>query len=128
MAWVWSSAGFDSSDRPDLVNAHQSHRAMLTAGLAGLPKVEEYSWRSVDSVACHKQRADQPEEPNVLEGSLADKLLQPCVVSARSHLHHPAHRSNVEAIPADFDKFVDQADFPVLACIRIGIPSCRKRR
>lgn len=90
--------GSISSDRSDLVNAHQSHHAMLAAGLAGLPKVEEYSWRSVDTVACRKRRADQPEEPNVLEGSLTDRLLQPGVVTARSHLQHPAHRSNVEAI------------------------------
>jgi len=58
------------SNRSNLVDAHQPHHAVLAAGLSDLPKVEEYSWCSVDTVACHKRRADQPQEPNVLEGSL----------------------------------------------------------
>ena len=100
------------SDRPDFVDAHQPHHAVLAASLAGLPKVEEYSWRSVDTVACRKRRADQPQEPNVLEGSLTDRLLKPSVEPAWSHLQHPAHRSNVEALAVGFDKFVGLRDLP----------------
>jgi hypothetical protein len=71
---------------------------MLAAGLAGLPKIEEYSWRSVDTVACCKRCADQPQKPNVLKGSLTGRLLKPGVVTARSYLQDSAHRSNLEAI------------------------------
>src|SRR5450631_1140960 len=98
------------SNRSDFVNAHQPHHAVLAASLAGLSKVEEYSWCSVDTVACRKRRADQPQEPNVLEGSLTDRLLKPGVVTGRSHLQHPAHRSNVEALSVGFDKFVGLMD------------------
>ena len=79
---------------------------------AGLPKVEEYPGRSVDTVACRKRGADQPQEPNVFEGSLTDRLFKPGVVPARSHLQHPAHRSNVEALAIGFDKFIGLTDLP----------------
>jgi hypothetical protein len=105
------------SNRSDFVNAHQPHHAVLAASLAGLAKVEEYSRRSVDAVACRKRGADQPQKPNVLEGSLTYRLLKPSVVTARSHLQHPAHRSNVEAIAVGFDKFVGLTDLP-RTCIR----------
>src|SRR5664279_2568698 len=74
-----------SSNRSDFVDAHQPHHAVLAASLAGLPKVEEYPGRSVDTVACRKRGAAQPQEPNVLEGSLTDRLFKPGVVPARSH-------------------------------------------
>ena len=92
------------SNRSDLINAHQPHYAVLAARLAGLPKIEEYSGRAVDTVACRKRRADQPQEPNVLDGSLTDEFLNPGVVPAWSHLQHPAHRSNVEPFAVGFDK------------------------
>ena len=97
------------SNRSDFINAHQPHHAVLAARLAGLPKIEEYSGRSVDTVACHKLRADQPQEPNVLNGSLTE---EPGVVPTWSHLQHPAHRSNVEPLAVGFDKFVDLRDLP----------------
>src|SRR5712671_4794168 len=104
--------GSISSDCSNLVNAHQSHHTVLAAGLSGLPKVEEYSGCSVDPVTRCERRADQPQEPNVLEGSLTDRLLKPGVVTARSHLQHPAHLTNLEAILVGFDKFVDLTDLP----------------
>src|SRR6266478_1427670 len=100
------------SNRSDLVDAHQPRHAVRAASLADLPKVEEYSGRSVDTVTCRKRGADQPQEPNVLEGSLTDRLLKPSVVPARSHLQHPAHRSNVEALAIGFDKFIGLTDLP----------------
>jgi hypothetical protein len=100
------------SNRSDFVDAHQPHDAVLAAGLAGLPEVEEYPGRSVDTVGCRKRRADQAQEPNVLKGSLTDRLLQPGVVTARSHLEHPVHRSNAEALAVGLDKFVGLTDLP----------------
>ena len=101
-----------ASSRSDFIYAHQPHHAVLAAGLAGLSKVEEYPWRSVDTVARRVRGADQPQEPNVFEGPLTDRLLEPGVVTARSHLKHPAHRSNIEAIAVGFYKFVGLTDLP----------------
>lgn len=97
----------------DFIHPHQPHHTVLAASLAGLPKVEEYSGRSVDTVACRERRADQPQEPKVFEGSLTDRLLKPGVVPTRCHLQHPAHRSNVEALVVGFNEFVSLSDLPV---------------
>jgi hypothetical protein len=125
MAWMPRYAGFDSLEPPDLINAHKPHYAVLAARLSGLTKVEEYPWGSVDTVACRMRGADQPEEPDVLEGPLTDRLLQPGVVTAGSHLEHSAHCSNVKAIAVGLYKFVGLTDLPVLAFARIGTPPRR---
>src|ERR1700683_1783449 len=70
-------------------------------------------------------RRGSTEEPIVLEGSPTDRLLQPGVVTARSHLEHRAHHSNVEALAVGFEKFVGLMVFPVLAFVRIGMPPRR---
>jgi hypothetical protein len=64
-----------ASNRPDFIYAHQPHHAVLAAGLSSLSKVEEYPWGSVDTVACRIRGADQPEEPNVLQGPPTDRSL-----------------------------------------------------
>ena len=77
LGWLGCAAVPDSiaSNRPDFIYAHQPHHAVLAAGLSSLSKVEEYPWGSVDTVACRIRGADQPEEPNVLQGPPTDRSL-----------------------------------------------------
>src|SRR5208282_789720 len=95
-----------ASHSSDLIDAHEPHHAVLAAGLASFPKIQEYPRGPVNAVACHMRRPDQSKQPNVLESPLAYRLLQPSVVTARSDFEHPAHCANVKALGVGLNKLV----------------------
>ena len=51
--------------RTELMLAHETSDAVLTAGFSGLPEIQEHAWCSVDPVAGNKGGPDQLQPPSL---------------------------------------------------------------
>jgi len=60
-----------------MVDAHESRDPMLTAGLSGLPQVQEHAGRAIDAVTGRERRPDQAKQPSVLLRVIRQWMLEP---------------------------------------------------
>jgi len=89
-----------------VVHAHKARDTMLAAGLARLTQVQEDARRAIDTLARNEGGADQAKEPGVLLRALRDRLPEPVVVPARSHVENPAHRIHGVLVSVGLDELI----------------------
>ena len=104
-----------------LTLAHQARDAVLTAGLAGLPQVQEDARGAVDALTRRERRTDQAEQPGIFLGPARGRVREPLVVSARGHAEDATH--GLHTVPVSMglmNAYVDRTR-PVLSFVDIGI-------
>lgn len=96
----------------DLVRTHDARDAVLAAGFACLSKIQEYSGRSIDAMACAVRSANQPQQPCILNGSVGERLALPSVVSSACHIQEPAHSLDIAFVAVRLYEPVNSTDIP----------------
>jgi Phage integrase family len=67
---------------------------------------------TVDTVTRNERCANQAKQPAVLLRAVRDRLQQPVVIAARSHLENATHRLHAVPVSICLDEFIGRADSP----------------
>jgi hypothetical protein len=91
-------------ERPDVVYPHEARHAMLAAGLASFPEIQEDPTGAVHTMTGLERGSDQSEQSFVLSSSIGNWVLSPLVEGAARDTESLTHHPYVKLVAVCFNK------------------------
>jgi hypothetical protein len=94
----------------DVVGPHNPSDSMFARDLARFAQVKKDTRGTIDAVARCRGRADQAEQPLILQRPIGEGVTQPVIEPAARHVEEPAHDGRIKLPTMGLDERVLHSD------------------